>query len=346
MEKTKFTILGMTGSGKTCYMLGMYYEVSAGMNGYTIVADDRDTDHKLAQRYEILNDKSRGRDRFPQATDQVESLLFNLQYAYDDIMQFEWLDYPGGILDFRNTADEAREELIKSVKESSVLMVCIDGSDFCGNNIRSKINKVRRSSGNINRFFSEYMKNNEGLPPIAFVVTKFDLCHHDTNEEEIKDVIEESFPGLFIENDEDNEKSLLPIAIIPVSLGVGIEDDESRGDLEPINIQIPIFYGIWFSLVFKHYEYEAAQKYVSEEIEKLDSQKRDEEDSFFLWRSNDKIRKLRNDIEEGKSILNELKNINRAMEKSRNKLDRELSAINMVYYKGKWGTWNDLEEAK
>lgn len=84
----------------------------------------------------------------------------------------------------------------------------------------------------------------------------------------------------------------------------------------------------------------------SEEIEKLDYLKRDEEDSFFLWRSNDKIRQLGNDIEERKSIINELKNINRAMEKSRNKLDRELSAINMVYYKGKWGTWHDIEEAK
>ena len=35
--KTTMTILGMSGAGKTCYLLGMYYELSAGMRGYTIL---------------------------------------------------------------------------------------------------------------------------------------------------------------------------------------------------------------------------------------------------------------------------------------------------------------------
>ena len=36
MEGRKFTILGETGSGKTCYLLGMYYEMSMSVANYTV----------------------------------------------------------------------------------------------------------------------------------------------------------------------------------------------------------------------------------------------------------------------------------------------------------------------
>ena len=45
MADTQITILGMSGSGKTCYLLGLYYRMGSGLKGYTITTDD-DTDVK------------------------------------------------------------------------------------------------------------------------------------------------------------------------------------------------------------------------------------------------------------------------------------------------------------
>ena len=63
-QGSRFTILGETDSGKTCYLLGMYYEMSMGEAGYTVVATNEEDDGKLAERYERLKDKSRGQSRF------------------------------------------------------------------------------------------------------------------------------------------------------------------------------------------------------------------------------------------------------------------------------------------
>ena len=40
MGDVDFTMLGMTGSGKTCFLTGMYYEMSSGIQGYTLSSDD------------------------------------------------------------------------------------------------------------------------------------------------------------------------------------------------------------------------------------------------------------------------------------------------------------------
>ena len=77
MAGRKFTILGETGSGKTCYLLGMYYEMSMSVAGYTVIATDPDADKNLTLRYEMLKDKSRGQNRFPAGTNDVQK--FNLR---------------------------------------------------------------------------------------------------------------------------------------------------------------------------------------------------------------------------------------------------------------------------
>ena len=46
-----FTTLGLSGSGKTCFMAGMYYKMSAGADGYTLKTGD-DEALKLTSYYE------------------------------------------------------------------------------------------------------------------------------------------------------------------------------------------------------------------------------------------------------------------------------------------------------
>ena len=91
-----FTTLGLSGSGKTCFMAGMYYKMSAGADGYTLKTGD-DEALKLTSYYEKMRDRS-GTERFPETTNQSSHYTFELQYMYKTIETFQWVDYTGGLL--------------------------------------------------------------------------------------------------------------------------------------------------------------------------------------------------------------------------------------------------------
>lgn len=228
MADTKITVLGMTGSGKTCYLLGFYYKMGSGMKGYTITTDD-DTDVELRDRYAKMCDSSLGAARFPTGTDNISKYLFYLQYGYNTIMSFDWIDYLGGVL------------------------------------------------------------------ATAIIITKYDLCKNDTDENELCEIIEEAFSPFFIK-DNDNIKRI--VTIIPVSIGNNIMNNDCGGKLKPINIHLPIFMGIWFALSDKIEMYAKEIVNISsknnEKINDLINQKAREENRFFKNRS--EIHRLANAI--------------------------------------------------
>ena len=162
-QGSRFTILGETGSGKTCYLLGMYYEMSMGEAGYTVVATNEEDDAKLAERYERLKDKARGQSRFPDPSDQMQKYNFVLAYDYEGIVDFEWVDYPGGWLDVRErrklSSREDYNEVKKSILSSAALFICIDGENLVDKDTKAKIRKVStKCSRNINPYLTELKK--------------------------------------------------------------------------------------------------------------------------------------------------------------------------------------------
>lgn len=349
MADTTITILGTTGSGKTCYLVGMYYEMSAGMEGYTLTTDD-DTDVKLQRLYNRLCDETLGIDRFPAGTDNMSEYDFNLEYSYEPIMSFKWTDYAGNTLSLKNEIQDYKK-VERSILNSSSLFICIDGALLCGENKQKKIKDVKeKCSRHINSFFSKYKSENEGeLPPIAILITKFDLCkkfyikNHELDEDKLCGIIKEAFSPFFEKDDVQKV-----VAIIPVSIGANINSDDYSGELEPINIHLPIFWGIYFALGKKIHDYENRVKIKSQSLikykqliykKKADRDK--EKDSFFLWRDNKKIDQLENDIESlGRSINSENEAKNR-MESIltinngyRKKLIKELKKINLIFVNG------------
>ena len=239
MASTKFTILGESLSGKTCYLLAMYSEMSQGINGYSIVAQNDDLDTELIRKFDKLDDETLSVDRFPFANDQVDKYLFNLTHANKTIMSFEWVDYPGGTL---REKGEFYDEISNNVRDSSTLFICVDGKLLVGDDTERKIRQVKRKcSMTINRCFGKYFEAGGRLPTVGIILTKADLFMNDTNDDEVCKILQESFSPLFCAEN-------IKIGVIPVSLGKGISDDEYRGELDPINIHLPIFMGIWCML--------------------------------------------------------------------------------------------------
>lgn len=335
-DSRKFTILGETGSGKTCYLLGMYYEMSAGVAGYTVIAENEEDNRNLTLRYEMLNDKSRGASRFPAGTDDVQKMNFKLQYAYETIAPFEWVDYPGGFLDptRRDINSEQYKEVENSINASDMLFICIDGANLVGDDIDRKINKIRRKCGkNISPYLGNLKdtlkKENKILPPIGMIVTKYDLCKDDTNPNELKKIIEKVFEPLFQDDDTF-------VAIIPVSLGATLQDDSYSGDLKPLNIHCPILLGINFALIDALWYGKYLIDNAKEERAQWQWLKEDEEDSFFLWRSSDKIRRYKNKIAEIDDEIEHNRQVAKYFKKSLSRINNQLELVNMIFANGSW----------
>ena len=332
----KFTILGETGSGKTCYLLGMYYEMTMGVAGYTLTTENRDEARNLKTRYKMLGDKKLGKNRFPDPTDKVQKYKFELQFALNSIMDFEWIDYPGGFLDPELTTNSSEEyqEVKKNIKESDILFICIDGENLKGNDTKKKIRKVKtRCVNNINPYLNSL---NGKLPPIALIITKYDLCATDTDEDEIKKIVVESF-SLF-------ERDDVFIAVIPVSIGENIEDDNYSGDLEPLNVHLPILLGVNFALIDT---LELGRELIQEykyRIENAELIKKSEELSFFLWRNNKVIREMKDYIQDVNQEIADIKEIAKYFKKSINRINDDLEEITMIFSNGVWQDSNSIQK--
>lgn len=327
MEKTKFTILGESESGKTCYLLAMYSAMNQSINGYSIVAQDDRLDTELLDSFYRLDDESISKERFPDRTDQATTYLFNLNYAHETIMPFQWIDYPGRIM--RDKTDADYSKVAQNIRESSTLFICVDGNLLVGDSTERKIRNVKRKcSMMINRYFGKYFEAGGKLPPVGIILTKADLFWHNTNDEEILLILQDAFSPLFVAKN-------IKIGVIPVTLGENIADDNYSGEVAPVNIHLPIFMGIFFALN----EQIAAYKYKLElnkrSINDMDYWKRDEEDSFFIWRDDDKIRRLSAQISNTQKENKRIQQLIQNMEQNKNTFREYLNQITW-FINGSW----------
>lgn len=327
MEETKFTILGESLSGKTCYLLAMYSEMSQSINGYSIVAQNDRLDTELLESFENLDDESISKERFPQRSEQVIEYLFNLNYAHKTIMPFKWIDYPGRIM--RDKNDEDYPKVAQNIRESSTLFICVDGELLVGDDTERKIKNVKRKcSMTINRYFGKYFEAGGKLPPVGIILTKADLFQHDTNEEEIRKILYEAFSPLFFAEN-------IKIGVIPVTLGENIADDNYSGEVDPVNIHLPIFMGIFFALNEQIAAYKYKMDSNNRSINDMDYWKRDEEDSFFIWRDDDKIRRLSAQISNTQKENERIQQLIQNMEQNQSKFYEYLNQI-MWFIDGSW----------
>lgn len=332
MNKTQFTMLGMTGSGKTCYLLGMYKKMLAGLKGFSLTTDD-DTDVNLRRRYNRMDDAALGQDRFPAGTDQTDFYDFSLEYALSSIMSFRWIDYPGGMLEAKTDGDiEQYTKLEEYVKNSSSFFICVDGALLQGDDSEEKMELLQeRCSSLINPFLSRYLKNNKFFPPTAIIITKCDLCMNDTSNDDLEEILQEVFSPLFVSGSDSNRF----ISIIPVSIGKNISENNYRGKLSPKNLQLPIFMGVWFALI--SYGNDLARRIAEKKSdrERLIRARDNEANSFWLWRDDDMVTHLRREAEMlGQQLPKDQKRYIKAIQDGDRLLEELENKVKMVYFNG------------
>ena len=296
MADSRFTTLGMAGSGKTCYILGMYYEMCVGKRGFALK-----TTNETASKLELWMDKldeEEGQERFPAGTGltEVSDYSFKLSYHTEPIMSFIWADYGGRALHERENAD-AFEKIGKSIEESTALYVFIDGDLLCEEDHETKVKNVKRKCARtISPYITEFsQKHGNSLPPIVFVVTKSDLCspYLQKNKNEINEILTECFSTVFGKG--------FTVYVAAVSLGKEISDDNYSGEVEPVNIHVPFFIGCY-------HEFLNFCLYLKQEIDDADANSRrmisdsqsaiNKENSRWFFTNYDRIDSCRRKIQE------------------------------------------------
>ncbi len=243
--RTRFTAIGTRNSGKTCYVVGMYYQLITGYKGFSLKSGG-DTVSRLEKWMETMDDEV-GQKRFPAATvlTEITDYEFKLKYALKDVMTFNWIDYGGGTLSDREENPQAYHSLMDSISQSATLYIFINGEWLYqtekGKILETKeerIKYVKRNARVLNDYLMEFAENHQfNMPPFVFVITKSDIWLPYLEEDEIYDIMKECFSSVMVEG--------CRAYVVGVSLGNDISDDDYSGEVDPVDMHIPFFIGIY-----------------------------------------------------------------------------------------------------
>ena len=238
MIHERITMLGTAGAGKTCFLVGMYADMSGGRRGFTF-STNPDDDLDLSDKWSRLIEA--GPDRWPLPTSaQPKSYTFGFNYGFRRIMEFDWIDYRGGALSDGSTEADV-QELKRYLKQSSCVMLCVSGEHLQEPKNASVV-RARTRIGRMNSFLTELReelgRQKKELPAVIIVVTKSDYCSSRPREE-IEEQIRDLFNPLF------SPDSGWLVSIGSVSLGAGLAADTEKGEIAPDNIHLPLVFSIY-----------------------------------------------------------------------------------------------------
>ncbi len=321
MIRERITMLGTIGAGKTCFLVGMYADMSGGRRGFTF-STNPDDDLDLSDKWSRLVEA--GPDRWPPPTStQPKSYTFGFNYGFRRIMEFDWIDYRGGALSERSTEADV-QELKRYLRQSSCVMLCVSG-EHLQEPKKAAVVRAQTGIGRMNSFLTdlreEIERQKRELPAVIIVITKSDYCS-ERPREEIEEQIRDLFNPLFAPG-APGEGWLVSIG--SVSLGTGLATDAEKGEIDPDNIHLPLVFSIYRVL---HERAEQQRSKLDEGIEQL-TEIETEWGSLKRWWRSEEIEQILRETEEDEQKLV-------ALQKDLQLLVTELTELRefRVYYGG------------
>lgn len=228
----KITMLGVSNSGKTCFIYAMYDFMQRVQNGFTFLANDPDVDLELGDGWDtIANDGT-----WPNGTGATSSYDFTVMFNSRSVMNFSWYDYRGSALTSKSNDNPDVKDLLDRINDSECLIICI-GADTVKDYLNE--NSGNRVFKRLNQFIQRYALNNQRRIPIIFALTKADLYTKEDQPKLLK-TIRDNFGILF------QQGNKWMVAVVPVTLGVFKtscdRNQPIQGTVAPKNIHIPVMF--------------------------------------------------------------------------------------------------------
>lgn len=180
-SKITVTMLGMTGSGKSTYMLGMYIKMSQGLQNYFLRTEDPDDDLDLDDAWSLLH--KTGELPPPTVAEANKQYSFLLNQGSEELVEIDWLDYRGGALKDKGDAAPDARLLRDRLEASDSVYLTLDGGhvaewlseDGHVRDLAARSMEIRRMSVLVGH--AEAQRKARGLPApsLVLLITKADL---------------------------------------------------------------------------------------------------------------------------------------------------------------------------
>ena len=118
------TMIGCSGTGKSCYLYGTYARMLDGISDFHFTPTDYNQGIDLEEAWDSICE-----GHWPPGTDESTTVpyIFDCLYQGQSIGKFTWLDYRGGILRSKKS-DDAPEDVKKfhdRCQNTNAFLVCI-----------------------------------------------------------------------------------------------------------------------------------------------------------------------------------------------------------------------------
>lgn len=252
--KADITMLGGSGTGKTCYMYAMANLMSRPQNGFTFIPVEHQVSLKLrngwkSMQHIVENGKIVKRGCWPAGTDESSSYKFYFKYCTKLLANFTWFDYRGGLLTSLVDKQE-QDKLFEVIYNSSCLIVCIAAEKLQGllNNDGDSIDELTLYAEMLER----YSAKKKTTVPVVFAILKADKLKPGEFTDGIKMLKSSIFAQFFAR---DGGWFLM---FVGVSLGefenrFEIDPQTHRplvlGDFNVVNVHLPVFFAIRCGLI-------------------------------------------------------------------------------------------------
>lgn len=237
--------LGLTGSGKTCYLYAASHVLMGGVNvdgaRLSIMPTNEQQRIRLNRGIEeMTGDTPTGEALWPMGSDHTTTFPFEFMINGEEQFDFDIYDYRGHALDdLRDEAQDEREELYDSFTDTSCIVFLVDGytlADAMG--LEDTAQRARRSTRRKSRLKAkneiQYLemvvhKCHKIKPdvPVLLTITKRDIFSPDELSAGIE-FLKGILPTLFFHSEGVARNGKLLVGITSVSLGRDLVDGEKN----------------------------------------------------------------------------------------------------------------------
>lgn len=228
------SLLGLSGSGKTCYLYMAAYVLARGVkvNGHTISATSSNRQQAIMLNKGIEDIASR---RWPEGSSNTLTYPFDLKIDGKSVFPFTIYDYRGGILDHFSEADiKDVKEIFDTFEESSCIVILVDGDTIMQALEPELLSPTHRQNvpfhaqvkalNELSYIESLVKECNERMSrkvPILLTITKGDIFFPEELDAG-KTLLKERLPSLFsLHND-------MIVGITTVTLGEDLRNEDGK----------------------------------------------------------------------------------------------------------------------
>ena len=233
----KLTMIGPSGTGKSCYLYATYFRMLEGVAGFNFNCVDFNPARELEDAWNAILDDG----VWPAGSVEGEEYRFACKHNGKQVGEFAWLDYRGGILNEDASEGSDLTNFLNRAVDSDAILVCLPTDVLLtaqANDLRVQ-RRWSRMKNEILRILGEVYRRNDAAS-LIFMITKSDLCKSQEEGRLCVETIRTAFQQYFVGTPE-----YAMITATRLGRFEGESDDfqqgaEIKGVLDPHNVHLPI----------------------------------------------------------------------------------------------------------